>query len=121
MRLGARVAFAGSDLLSACRGSFDVIVSNPPYVAERDREKLQREVVQWEPHLALFAGAQGMSVIERLLAEGTRLLAPGGALALEIGYDQGELLRELVAATGWELGLHPDLAGIPRIAVMKRR
>jgi release factor glutamine methyltransferase len=119
-RLGARVAFAGSDLLSACRGAFDVVVSNPPYVAERERERLQREVVEWEPHSALFAGIEGMSIIERLLVEASRALAPRGLLAMEIGWDQGELLRALAGAGGWQLELHPDLAGIPRIAMLRR-
>ncbi|MFA6957834.1 MAG: peptide chain release factor N(5)-glutamine methyltransferase [Thermoanaerobaculia bacterium] len=119
-RLGARVAFAGSDLLSSCRGVFDVIVSNPPYVAERDRERLQREVAEWEPHSALFAGTDGMSIIERLLGEAAQSLAHGGVVAMEIGWDQGEALRVLAAAGGWQLELHPDLAGIPRIAMLRR-
>lgn len=119
-RLGVRVSFAGSDLLSACRGSFDIVVSNPPYVAEGERDRMQREVVAWEPHLALFAGEKGMSVIVRLLAEASRLVAPRGVVALEIGYDQAKLLAELAAATGWQLEIHPDLAGIPRVAMLKR-
>jgi len=119
-RLGARVAFAGSDLLSSSRGVFDVIVSNPPYVAERERERLQREVVEWEPHSALFAGMDGMSIIERLLGEATRSLAHGGVVAMEIGWDQGEALRALAVAGSWQLELHPDLAGIPRIAMLRR-
>ncbi|MBI2214468.1 MAG: peptide chain release factor N(5)-glutamine methyltransferase [Acidobacteria bacterium] len=120
VRLGTNVVFAGSDLLSACHGHFDIIVSNPPYVAERDRSRLQREVVAWEPHAALFAGFDGMSVIERLLAEATSRLARGGFVALEIGWDQGELLRRLAVAGRWQLELHPDLAGIPRIAMLGR-
>lgn len=119
-RLGARVAFAGSDLLSSCRGVFDVIVSNPPYVAERDRDRVQREVVAWEPHSALFAGIDGMSIIVRLLGEARRALASGGLVAMEIGWDQAELLRSLAAAERWKLELHPDLAGIPRIAMLRR-
>ena len=119
-QLGVRVSFAGSDLLSACRGPFDVVVSNPPYVAEGERERMQREVVAWEPHLALFAGERGMSVIVRLLAEASRLVASRGVVALEIGYDQAKLLAELAAATGWQLEIHPDLAGIPRVALLRR-
>lgn len=119
-RLGVRVAFAGSDLLSACRGPFDIIASNPPYVAEGERAHMQREVVAWEPHLALFAGTKGMSVIERLLAEASRLVAPRGVVALEIGYDQATLLAELASSTGWQLEIHPDLAGIPRVALLRR-
>jgi release factor glutamine methyltransferase len=120
-RLGVRVALAGSDLLTACRGAFDVIVSNPPYVAERERARLQREVVEWEPHTALFAGIEGMSIIERLLDEATRSLAPGGIVAMEIGWDQGELLRAFAKANGWAPELFPDLAGLPRIALLRRR
>jgi release factor glutamine methyltransferase len=119
-RLGARVSFAGSDLLSSCRGVFDVIVSNPPYVAERDRERIQREVVEWEPHSALFAGFEGMSIIGRLLREARQSLAQGGLVAMEIGWDQGDLLRTLARGEGWQLELHPDLAGIPRIALLRR-
>ncbi|MGK2857416.1 MAG: peptide chain release factor N(5)-glutamine methyltransferase [Thermoanaerobaculia bacterium] len=119
-RLGVRIALAGSDLLSACRGPFDIIVSNPPYVADAERDGMQREVVAWEPHLALFAGEKGMTVIERLLAEAARLVTPRGVVALEIGYDQGKLLAALAAATGWQLDMHPDLAGIPRVAMLRR-
>jgi release factor glutamine methyltransferase len=120
-RLGVRVAFAGSDLLSACRGPFDIIASNPPYVADAERDRMQREVVAWEPHLALFAGEKGMAVIERLLAEAEHLLAPRGVVALEIGYDQAQLVAALAAATGWRIEIHPDLAGIPRVALLRRR
>ena len=119
-RLAARVGFAGSDLLAGCRGTFDVIVSNPPYVAEGEKARMQREVVAWEPHLALFAGEKGMTVIERLLIEAATLVAPRGLVALEIGYDQGQLLTALAAKTGWQIEIHPDLAGIPRVALMRR-
>lgn len=119
-RLGARVALAGSNLLSAFRARFDVIVSNPPYVAERDRDRLQREVVEWEPHGALFAGDDGMAAIERLLDQAEGRLAGGGLVALEFGYDQSALLGALGRERGWQVEIHPDLAGIPRVALLRR-
>ena len=114
-RLQARVDFAETDLLAALADhSAAVVASNPPYVAEGDRETLQREVRDWEPHLALFAADSGLAVYRRLIPEAERVLLPGGLLALELGAGQAEAVAGMLA--GWHnLELVNDLQGIPRV------
>jgi release factor glutamine methyltransferase len=95
------------------------VVSNPPYVAEADRDSLQPEVRDWEPGLALFAGPAGLDIYTRLIPEAFRVLKPGGLLALEIGFGQVEAVSAL--ASGWRnLEVLPDLAGIPRVIVCEK-
>jgi len=118
-RLGARVRFVACDLISAIApASIDVIVSNPPYVPLSQREGLQREVRDWEPHVALFAGHTGFELYDRIVAEAPRILRPGGWLALELGFGSVNHVSELLAA--WhDLRIAPDLAGIPRVALAR--
>lgn len=104
---------------------FDVIVSNPPYIPASDLDGLQREVRDYEPHLALEAGADGLSIIRRLLAEAGAYLKPGGYFLFEIGFDESEAVEELIApmvSTGsWKfLDIYLDLQGIPRTVALQR-
>jgi release factor glutamine methyltransferase len=114
-RLGSSAEFVVCDLGAACAShSFDLIVSNPPYIPDADRESLQREVRDYEPHLALFGGLDGLDIYRRLIPEAARLLKPGGHLILEIG----SLAAESVGAMLGEwasVEIKPDLAGIPRV------
>jgi release factor glutamine methyltransferase len=112
---GANVQFMAADLLNPLAdASMDVVASNPPYVPLSDRETLQREVRDWEPHLALFAGASGLDVYRRLIPEAWRVLRPGGLLALELGFGQADAVAALVS--NWcNTEIAPDLAGIPRV------
>ena len=112
--LEAPVSFAASDLLTAVADcSLDGVVSNPPYVCDTEAPTMQREVRDWEPHLALFAGIHGLDIYRRLIPEAARVLKSGGLLALEFGFGQAEALTELVA--GWrDVQIRSDLAGIPR-------
>ena len=99
---------------------FDLIASNPPYVAEADIEGLQREVREHEPRLALTPGGDGLSVIRRLVAESPRFLKPGGRLLLEIGFGQHEQVAALVDARVWTLlDIRKDLQGIPRTVALE--
>lgn len=118
-RHGVPVTFAEQDLLDGVEdASFDVIVSNPPYVSERDRPTLSREV-QCEPALALFAGDAGLDIYRRLIPAAKQALRPGGLLALELGYDSLLGVRDLLIQ--WDaVEFRPDLAGIPRIALARR-
>ncbi|HVT96606.1 MAG TPA: peptide chain release factor N(5)-glutamine methyltransferase [Acidobacteriaceae bacterium] len=114
-----RVRFVESDLLRAVRGErFDVVVSNPPYV--RDDEVLEAQVREHEPHAALFAGATGLEVYERLIPEAHEALVPGGWLLMEIGHGQRDALARLLRS--WDgVCFVPDLQGIPRVALAQRR
>lgn len=105
-----------SDWFAALRGRrFDLILANPPYVAEGDAH-LDAGDVRFEPKLALCAGADGLSAIRGIVARARAHLAPGGALILEHGYDQAAAVRELFAAGGYrDIEQRHDLAGILRV------
>jgi release factor glutamine methyltransferase len=115
VRLGARVDFVVCDLLSAIgEQSVDLIVANPPYVPLGTREGLQREVRDWEPHVALFGGESGYELYDRIAADAPRVLRPGGWLIMELGFGSVNHVSELMA--GWrDVRIEPDLAGIPRV------
>jgi release factor glutamine methyltransferase len=119
---GDHVRFVLGDLLSpAGPGPFDIIVSNPPYVPESDRNTLDAEVREFEPAQALFAGADGLEVYRRLIPQAYGVLKPGGFLLLEIGYGQREALQGLLETAGFaEIRFFDDLQGIPRVAVAQR-
>ena len=119
-RLGALVRFAQGDLLGWCSdAALDCVVSNPPYVASADAPGMQREVRDFEPHLALFAGMSGLSIYERLVPEAWRVLQPGGLLAMEIGFGQSEAVMALTK--DWHgVEAFADLAGIPRVIVCEK-
>ena len=119
-RLHAAVEFLHCDLLSAVEDeAAAVVASNPPYVAESDRETLQREVRDWEPPLALFAGEAGLAMYRRLIPEALRVLQPGGLLAMELGVGLAAPVAAML--TGWNnLELRNDLQGIPRVIVCEK-
>jgi release factor glutamine methyltransferase len=99
---------------------FDVIVSNPPYVADAAPE-LEASVAEWEPAGALFAGFDGLDAIRELVAGAPDHLADDGWLVVEIGADQGAAVRDLLVAAGYrDVEIRPDLAGRDRIAVGRR-
>jgi release factor glutamine methyltransferase len=102
--------------------SFDLIVSNPPYVGQDDASQLQREVRDYEPHAALFAGPTGIEMYARLIEEAGRLLRPGGILVLELGYNSAAHVRDIFAGPDcWtNVVFTNDLAGIPRVAAADR-
>jgi release factor glutamine methyltransferase len=120
LRLGASVHVVVCDLMEAIApGSMDLIVSNPPYVPLGDREGLQREVRDWEPHLALFAGETGFEIYDRIAADARRVLRPGGWLIMELGFGSRDHVAALLA--GWRNPrIDPDLAGIPRVIAAQR-
>ncbi len=102
--------------------AFDLIVSNPPYVAESAMAGLQREVRDFEPHAALVSGADGLTVIRRLLLESRHYLKNGGLLIFEMGYDQHDVVRQLIDETSWKLvEIYDDLQGIPRTVALTNR
>ena len=116
--VGGRFLPACCDADSAlkCGGRFDVVVSNPPYVAEGEWESLPADVRGHEPARALLAGPDGLSVLRRIVASSGGLLSPGGELWCEIGADQGAAVAALPAGPLRHLGVFPDLAGRDRYA-----
>jgi release factor glutamine methyltransferase len=119
-----KVVFAISDCFASLPPgfeSFDLIVSNPPYVSAGVVSGLQREVRDHEPALALSPGPDGLSIIRRLIQDAPALLQKSGHLILEIGFDQGEAVRSLINPEVWRLiDICPDLQGIPRIVVLQK-
>jgi len=115
-RLGAPIAFVRCDLLSGIDdSSMDLIVSNPPYVPLGDRAGLQREVRDYEPEAALFAGPTGFEIYQRLVDDAPRVLRRGGWLVLELGYNGRDRVVAMLGG-GWrDVHVAPDLAGIPRV------
>ena len=102
--------------------SFDLIVSNPPYVGRAEEHLLPRDVREHEPVQALFAGEHGHELYASLIDQAGRLLAPGGLLVLELGYNSRERVDALVsAASGWiHVSVTQDLAGIPRVLAAEK-
>jgi release factor glutamine methyltransferase len=119
-RLGLRdrVRFLEADLLPASPLRFDLVLANLPYVGLDDRDRVMEDVDRYEPHLALYSGPDGLDHIRRLLLTLDGRLAPGGAIALEIGDRQGAALKVLLrdALPGARCAVHKDLAGLDRLA-----
>lgn len=98
-------------LPDAYRGAIDVIVSNPPYIALND-PAVDAVVTDHEPHRALFAGADGLDALRRIVAGAPPWLSPRGLIMLEIGHDQGPHMRDLLRDAGWrDVDVHRDLTG----------
>jgi release factor glutamine methyltransferase len=118
-QLGANVSIVCMDLLDAVCGSFDIVVSNPPYVSLQDASHLQIEVIEHEPHMALFAADNGLGVFRRLIPSVERVLKTEGYLVMEIGAGMEESIRGLFGPD-WEiLPTRKDLQGIPRTMVAR--
>ena len=116
-----RITFRHGDLLDGVDGPFDLVLANPPYMPAGDALLLQPEVVRFEPHVALFGGDDGLTVIRRLLQDAPRVLAPAGRLILEFGMGQHDAVARLAESAGWDvLRIREDLQRIPRTAVLVR-
>lgn len=120
LELASRVDFHITDLLSGfASGSFDIVVSNPPYVGDSEEESVQLEVRKFEPRNAVFAGLTGLEVIERLIPQARGVLGPGGWLVFEISGTIVDRVRGLLSS--WdEVTIRNDLQGIARVAIAKK-
>jgi release factor glutamine methyltransferase len=122
---GSLIEFYKGDLFTALpgalKGVFDMILSNPPYVPDSDRSGLAPEVREFEPEAALFGGKDGLDVIERIIEGAPEYLKKGGALIMEIGYDQSEKVKGLVLKDRRYLDamVRKDYSGIERILVAR--
>jgi release factor glutamine methyltransferase len=118
-RLGLdRAAFVAADMAAPLRGPFDLIVSNPPYIATADIDALAPEVRAFDPLQALDGGRDGLDSYRVIAACAPTLLAEGGFVAVELGADQAEAVGALFAAQGLAvLPPHADLSGVPRALV----
>lgn len=117
-RLGvsARATLLQSDWFEAISGPYDLIVANPPYISETEMESLAPEVRDWEPHVALTPGGDGLGAYRAITAGALRHLAEGGRMIVEIGPSQGIAVARLFRAAGLtDIRVHPDLDGRDRI------
>lgn len=117
-RTGAEVALVESDLFEKLTGEFDLIVSNPPYIATEEIGDLQEEVRLYEPFGALDGKADGLYFYRRIVREALGFLKSGGELLLEIGCDQGKAVAGLMESFGYrKIRILPDLAGLDRVVI----
>ncbi|MCM0582572.1 peptide chain release factor N(5)-glutamine methyltransferase [Weissella diestrammenae] len=120
-QFSASVTFLASDLFDQINGTFDVIVSNPPYISEQERAVMDESVLGFEPDLALFADDNGLAIYKRLLIELLAHLNPKGSAYFEIGYLQGPTLLALFGALpGVTVALRQDMSGHDRMLKVSR-
>jgi release factor glutamine methyltransferase len=118
----SRARFIACNMAAALRGPFDAIVSNPPYIASGDIASLAPDVRDFDPHLALDGGTDGLHFYRAIAAAAPTLLAPGGVLVVELGIGQAEPVAHLFAAAGLAPSPpYPDLNGTPRALVARKR
>ena len=95
------------------------MVSNPPYVGEQEADKVQKQVREFEPRIAVFSGEQGIDIYRRLIPQAREALRPGGWLVMEIGFSTEAKVKELLA--GWtDVQTTADLQGIPRVVAARK-
>jgi release factor glutamine methyltransferase len=115
--LERRIHLVQADLFRSMHGPVDLLVSNPPYIADREWSSLPWSVRACEPRMALMGGAGGLTVVHRLLASSSQLVRRGGAVLVEIGAGQGQAVAALARSIchGADVVIHPDLAGRDRV------
>ncbi len=123
-RLGANISLAVGDLTESLKtGAFDAVVTNPPYIPATEAPTLAPEVRDYEPHLALFGGEDGLDTYRRLAKDVPRIVKPGGWLIMELAWNAAGLVRELFRAhngRAWtDVEIRRDIAGLPRIFIAR--
>ncbi len=118
---GPQVTWILSNLFENVHDTFDVIVSNPPYIPTKDIEELMTEVRCHEPKMALDGSADGLEFYRKIVENAPNYLKAGGRIFFEIGYDQGEAVSELLKARGFaDIHVKKDLAGLDRVVYGRR-
>jgi release factor glutamine methyltransferase len=118
--LEVKATLIESNLFSSITGTFDLIVANLPYIANGERAKLEPEVLH-DPRMALFSGSDGLDLLRLFCAECTTYLNTGGLVALEVGYDQGEIVAGFLREAGLsKVMIGNDLNGIPRFPLAQQ-
>ncbi len=117
IELGGRVVFVNSDLLSCfAESTFDMIISNPPYVSESEYQELPAEIKNYEPRTALVGGPDGLGCIKAIAESAGRALRRGGVLLLEVGAGQAEAVGEIFSHNGFcDISYENDISGIKRV------
>lgn len=121
-KLGLKIRWLQSDLFSQVSDEFDIIVSNPPYISKEDQDEVGKNVLSHEPHLALFADKQGYAIYEQIILEADRFLKDKGTLYFEIGYKQGQRVKEMLekAFPKSQVVLLKDSFGKDRMVVLQK-
>lgn len=113
-----RVSFTQSDWFQSVTGSFDLIVSNPPYITSQEMDELQPDVADWEPHIALHGGPDGLKPYRKIKSRLDRYLTPDGTAILEHGAGQGRALSQLFS--DWQTVSQKDMNGHDRVLIVKK-
>ncbi len=123
LQFGDQIILKKTNLFDDIQGNFDLVVSNPPYVSKNDLDSMQSEVGNYEPHLALFAGNDGLEIIKRIISGASRHLNPKGWLIMEFGYNQGGAILSLInEETDYtNSAIHKDYSGNDRILTTQRK
>lgn len=114
----AEITFIQSDLFDKIPGKFDIIISNPPYISYHDKNTLENNVLNYDPHLALFADEEGMYFYRKIIENAKNHLVNNGIIFFEIGYDQKEKIQKLGEKNNFITKVHKDINGRDRIAVL---
>jgi release factor glutamine methyltransferase len=117
--LAGRAAFLAGDWAAAINATFNLVLSNPPYIPDQDIAGLMPDVALFEPHAALAGGADGLAAYRIICAALPRLLAPGGVAVVEMGAGQAKDFAAIVAANGLEVTFRQDFSGHDRAAVIR--
>ena len=116
----AEVKFIQSDIFENINEKFDIIVSNPPYIAYNDKITMEENVLNYDPHLALFAEEDGMYFYREIVESAKEYLEEDGIIFFEIGYDQREKILKLANENGFKAEVYKDINGRDRMAILVR-
>lgn len=117
--LGVDINFIESDIFDNIKNKYDILVSNPPYISYEDKNKLKKNVLNYDPHIALFAKENGMYFYRKILKEAKCYLNIDGIIFFEIGCTQGESIKNLAKKYNYNVNIIKDLNGLDRIAILR--